>query len=97
MCPDLPPDLNRLKEEEEQVPYNPPYEENQGDTHPKRVKAKVAQEHDYRESQEKRHPNLPDFVDDENPTGGVDLRGQAGEQGDDDLHGYREDSRDDEE
>lgn len=91
MCPDLPNELNRIKEEEEDIEYQPPYEAEQGAMKPEQPQVVQGQDFDYTASQEDRHPNLPDFVESENPTGGVDSRRQAGEQGDDDLKNFRPD------
>jgi len=89
MCPDLPRDLNKLKEEEEPLHYDPPYEDNQGDQHRTHTLPKTGQEFDFTLKAEERNPDLPDVVKDESPAGELDLRGQAGEQGDDDLKGFR--------
>jgi hypothetical protein len=89
MSLDLPSELNKLKEEEETVPYNPPYEENQAV-----VAAPVAKQHgeDHNsiEDQEPRVPNVPPLPHDDSPTGGVDRRGQSGDQGDDELHDFHD-------
>ena len=88
MYPDLPADLNRLKEEEEQIPYTPPYEAEQGEVDARHAVAAPGQDFDYTKKAEDRHPNVPDFVEDEHPSAGVDLRRKGGDQGDDELHGF---------
>ena len=90
MSLDLPSELEKLKEEEEAVPYNPPYEENQAAVviHENRLQG---EDHDLTEEQELREPKIPPMPHDESPTGGVDRRGQSGEQGDDELHAFSDD------
>lgn len=86
--PDLPNDLEDLKEKGAPTHYQPPYEADQG--FPPTPEVSEGEDIDYTKTREVRHPDLPDFVDSDNPTGGVDLAFQAGEQGDDDLHGFKD-------
>ena len=92
MCPDLPSELNPLKEEQEQVPYSPTYEEDQGPLKPKEG-SDPAEQIDFVNSHDLREPNIPPIGEDDSPTGGVDRRGQAGDQGDDDVRGFSEGER----
>jgi hypothetical protein len=86
-------------EEEDKASYTPPYEDHQGELHendPEDVQNEIEQEepqgqvHDARDDQSERKPDVPTIPHSDDPTGGVDRRGQSGEQGDDDLKGFHD-------
>lgn len=65
-------------------PYAPPYEADQGGLKPEEP-AQVGEDVNFTESQDLREPDLPQIQVDDSPAGGVDRRGESGDQGDDDL------------
>jgi hypothetical protein len=88
--PDLPSELNKLKEEDAPVAYDPPYESEQGDLYVENEQTSPeGEEYDYTISQEGRDAEVPPIPEDNSPMGGVDRRGESGDQGDDELNNFR--------
>jgi hypothetical protein len=70
--------------------YEPPYEAGEGGLEPN-VEPE-GEERNFRESQVLREPDLPEIPRaEDHPTGGVDRRGESGDQGDDELKNFRVD------